>query len=93
MRKGTVIAVLTSITLTAGSAFADSKPVIGALIRNLDDQFLNNYTVNLKKAAASKGAELKVMDARSDMATQLDQLNTLISQGVKYFVVVPAVTG
>ena len=92
MRKGTVIAVLTSITLTAGSAFADSKPIIGALIRNLDDQFLNNYTVNLKKAAASKGAELKVMDARSDMATQLDQLNTLISQGVKYFVVVPAVT-
>jgi methyl-galactoside transport system substrate-binding protein len=62
------------------------------LIRNLDDQFLNDYTANLKKAAASKGVELKVMDARSDMATQLDQLNTLISQGVKYFVVVPAVT-
>ena len=80
------------LLLVAQGEENETKPVIGALIRNLDDQFLNDYTANLKKAAASKGVELKVMDARSDMATQLDQLNTLISQDVKYFVVVPAVT-
>ncbi len=66
--------------------------VIGALIRNLDDQFLGDYTNYLKKNAADKGVTLKVMDAHSDLATQLDQLNTLISQGVKYYVVVPAVS-
>ena len=92
MKMGILAAALMGITLAAGSAMAESKPVIGALIRNLDDQFLNDYTANLKKVAAAKGAELKIMDARSDMATQLDQLNTLVSQGVKYFVVVPAVT-
>lgn len=92
MKKRLLAAALLGMTLAAGSALAESKVVIGALIRNLDDQFLNDYTSSLKKNAASKGVDLKVMDARSDMGTQLDQLNTLISQGVKYFVVVPAVT-
>ncbi|MGK5040146.1 substrate-binding domain-containing protein [Janthinobacterium sp. GB1R12] len=75
-----------------GGNAAAAQPVIGALIRNLDDQFLGDYGSNLKKIAAAKGAELKLMDAHGDMATQLDQLNTLLSQGVKYFVVVPVVT-
>ena len=92
MKKGLLAVALLGLSLVAGSALAEPKPVIGALIRNLDDQFLGDYTGNLKKLAVSKGVELKVMDAHSDMATQLDQLNTLISQGVKYFVVVPAVT-
>ena len=70
MKMGILAAAMMGITLAAGSAMAESKPVIGALIRNLDDQFLNDYTANLKKAAAAKGAELKIMDARSDMATQ-----------------------
>ena len=92
MKKGLLAVALLGLSLVAGGALAEPKPVIGALIRNLDDQFLGDYTGNLKKLAVSKGVELKVMDAHSDMATQLDQLNTLISQGVKYFVVVPAVT-
>src|ERR1035437_5167060 len=92
MKKGLLVAALLGLTLATGSAFSEPKVVIGALIRNLDDQFLGDYTSNLKAIAEKKGVELKVMDAHSDMATQLDQLNTLLSQGVKYFVVVPAVT-
>ena len=91
MKKKLLVALL-GAALAAGSALAEPKVVIGALIRNLDDQFLNDYTANLKKSAAAKNVDLKVMDARSDMATQIDQLNTLISQGVKHFVVVPSVT-
>lgn len=83
---------LIGMSTLSGAALATEKPVIGALIRNLDDQFLGDYGRSLKKIAAAKGAELKMMDAHGDMATQLDQLNTLLSQGVKYFVVVPAVT-
>ena len=82
MKKGLLAVALLGLSLVAGGALAEPKPVIGALIRNLDDQFLGDYTGNLKKLAVSKGVELKVMDAHSDMATQLDQLNTLISQGV-----------
>ncbi len=90
MRKILITSVLACIA--CGGLMAQTKPVIGALIRNLDDQFLGDYAASLKKLAAAKGAELKIMDAHSDQATQLDQLNTLLSQGVKYFVVVPAVS-
>ena len=90
--KNKLLVALLGAALAAGSALAEQKVVIGALIRNLDDQFLNDYTANLKKNASAKNVELKVMDAHSDMAAQLDQLNTLVSQGVKHFVVVPAVT-
>ncbi len=40
MKMGILAAALMGITLAAGSAMAESKPVIGALIRNLDDHFL-----------------------------------------------------
>jgi methyl-galactoside transport system substrate-binding protein len=90
MKKVIVTSVLAC--LAWGGLMAQSKPVIGALIRNLDDQFLGDYASNLKKCAAAKGADLRIMDAHSDQATQLDQLNTMLSQGIRYFVVVPAVS-
>lgn len=92
MKKTLIAAALSGLALLSGASWAADKPVIGAMMRNLDDQFLGDYAASLKKVAAAKGADLKLMDAHGDMATQLDQLNTLLSQGVKYFVVVPAVT-
>ncbi len=78
-----------ALAVLAGAGFAQAKPVIGALIRNLDEQFVADYAANLKALAAKAGVELKLLDSRSDQATQLDQLNTLLTQGVKYFVIVP----
>jgi len=83
-----VIVVCLMAVLVLSGVFAQ-KVVIGALIRNMDEQFVADYAMNLKKVAAAKGVDLKLLDARSDQATQLDQLNTLLSQGVKYFVIVP----
>ncbi len=85
--KKLIVALL--ILVVAFGAFGQAKPVIGALIRNLDEQFVADYAANLKVLAAKAGVELKLLDSRSDQATQLDQLNTLITQGVKYFVIVP----
>lgn len=62
---------------------------MGALIRNLNETFLRDYADNLKKLANENNVELKLLDGNSDVATQLDQLNTLLTQGVKYFVIVP----
>jgi len=84
-----VFILVLALTLVAGAAFAQPKIVIGALIRNLDEQFVADYAANLKSLAAAAGVELKLLDSRSDQATQLDQLNTLLTQGVKYFVIVP----
>lgn len=86
MKKLVVIALV--LVVLAGGLFAAPKVVIGALIRNLDEAFVAAYAANLKVLAANAGVELKLMDSRSDQATQLDQLNTLIEQGVKYYVIV-----
>jgi len=74
------------------SAAASGKVVMGGLIRNLDEQFVRDYADSLKAFADKAGVELKLLDARNDQANQLDQLNTLLSQGVKYFVIVPVQT-
>lgn len=86
------LAVLLVLAVAAAAAFAAPKVVIGALIRNLDEQFVRDYADNLKKIADAKGVTLKLLDARNDQANQLDQLNLLLTQGVKYFVIVPTQT-
>jgi len=74
------------------AAAGDKKVVVGALIRNLDEDFVRIYADNLKALAAKNNVDLKLVDARNDQANQLDQLNTLLSQGVKFFVIVPVQT-
>lgn len=84
-----LLVLVLALAVLGGMGFAQAKPVIGALIRNLDEQFVADYAANLKSLAAKAGVELKLLDSRSDQATQLDQLNTLLTQGVKFFVIVP----
>jgi ABC-type sugar transport system substrate-binding protein len=61
-------------------------------MRNMDEQFLKDYSDNVRKLAAERGVELNVQDARSDGATQLTQLQTLLNQGYRHFVIVPCVS-
>jgi methyl-galactoside transport system substrate-binding protein len=92
------LAVAGSLAFAAGSGdkatsgSAGGKVVMGALIRNLDEDFVRIYADNLKALAVKNNVDLKLLDARNDQANQLDQLNTLLSQGVKYFVIVPVQT-
>jgi methyl-galactoside transport system substrate-binding protein len=98
MKKFLLIAlclVVVSTTLFAAGqkeAAGPEKIVIGALIRNTDEQFVADYAEVLKGLAAKAGVTLKLQDSRGDMAAQLDQMNTLLVQGVKHFVVVANVT-
>ena len=76
-----------------GGQKADSGKVkIALMMRNMDEQFLKDYSDNVKKLAAEKGVDLNVQDARSDGANQLTQLQTLLNQGYKYFVIIPCVS-
>lgn len=90
------LAIAGSLVFAGGggekSTAASGKIVMGALIRNLDEDFVRIYADNVKALATKNGIELKLLDARNDQANQLDQLNTLLSQGVKYFVIVPVQT-
>lgn len=65
------------------------KIKIGALIRNLNETFVRDYTDNLYALAEKAGVEIYVQDANSDVDKQISQLDTMISQGYKYFVIIP----
>lgn len=93
-----LVLVLMVLLLAVGVVFAGGKSdsskgsgkiVMGALIRNLNETFVRDYADNLQKLATANNVELKVLDGNGDVATQLDQLNTLLTQGVKYFVIIP----
>ena len=68
------------------------KVQIALMMRNMDEQFLKDYSDVVKKLAADKGVDLNVQDARSQNDTQLTQLQTLLNQGYKYFVIIPCVS-
>jgi ABC-type sugar transport system substrate-binding protein len=62
---------------------------IALLMRNLEEQFLMDYATNIRALAAQRGVELNVQDARRDAQTQLTQVETLLSQGYRHFVIIP----
>ena len=87
--------VVSTVAFAAGQQAgggSGGKVQIALMMRNMDEQFLKDYSDNIKKLAADKGVDLNVQDARSDSATQLTQLQTLLNQGYKYFVIIPCVS-
>ena len=65
---------------------------IALMMRNVDEQFLKDYSDNVRKLAAERGVELNVQDARSDQQQQLTQVQTLLNQGYKHFVIIPCIS-
>ena len=88
-----ILLAVSSVVFAGGGAQKDSGKVqIALMMRNMDEQFLKDYSDNIRKLAAQYGVDLNVQDARSDGATQLTQLQTLLNQGYKYFVIIPCVS-
>ncbi|MDR0554526.1 MAG: substrate-binding domain-containing protein [Treponema sp.] len=87
------LAFASGSTQSKGGGTSGSASVrIALLMRNMDEQFLKDYSDNIRKLAAAKGVDLNVQDARSDNASQLTQLEMLLNQGFKYFVIIPGVS-
>jgi ABC-type sugar transport system substrate-binding protein len=90
-----VMAIALTSTFAQGSAEGSTgkeSVKVGALIRNQNEQFVKDYADNLRVLAEEQGVELNLQDAMGDQAKQLDQLNTLITRGYKYFVIIPVDT-
>lgn len=84
-----ILAMVVPTLFAQGQNESGGKVKVGALIRNLNEQFVKDYADNLVALADEAGVELDLQDAQSDVARQLDQLNTLITRGYKYFVIIP----
>ena len=84
--------MVSTVVFARGGQDAGGKVQIALMMRNVDEQFLKDYADNVRKLAAQYNVDLNVQDARSDGATQLTQVQTLLNQGYKYFVIIPCVS-
>jgi ABC-type sugar transport system substrate-binding protein len=73
----------------SGGGSSDAKVKMVLLMRNMNEQFLKDYSENMRKIASAKGVELNVQDANNSPDGQLTQLQTCINQGYKFFVILP----
>ncbi len=73
------------------SAFAeDKKPVIGLAVANLQADFFNEIKQSVEAEGKAKGVEVITVDAKGDAATQVSQIQDLITRGITALIYIPA---
>lgn len=81
--------LLAALFMTSGcKKTSEKKEVIGVLLRNDTEPFLAAYKAGLIKAAKENGITLQSYSANNDAAIQIDQLKTMLLNGVKNFVII-----
>ncbi len=63
---------------------------IGLAVPNLQADFFNQIKLGVEGYAAALGIEVITVDARGDTATQVSQVQDLITQGIDAFIYIPA---
>ena len=81
-------------TKKAETGTAQGKKIkVGVSIANFDDTFLTYMMDGMKKAAAADGnVELEFVDAKEDIAKQMNQVENFVTQGKDVIIVVPVDT-
>ena len=86
----TLAAAVAATALISGAASAQTKPTIGLAVANLQADFFNQIKQAVSAEAKARGADLIVVDAHGDSATQVNQIQDLITRGVKAIIYIPA---
>lgn len=90
--KSLAAATLTGLLLTS-AAFAQDKPVVGLVMKSLANEFFQNMMVGAEAHAAKRGDyELRAvgMQNETDFESQINAVETFITQGVDVIVIAPA---
>jgi ribose transport system substrate-binding protein len=82
---------LTMISSAAPGALAQQKkPVIGLAVANLQADFFNEIKQSVEAEGAAKGVDVVTVDAKGDAATQVSQIQDLITRGISALIYIPA---
>ena len=85
--------------LTAGAMLATSAPLraedkvdgpIGLAVANLQADFFNQIKQSVEADAKAKGIQVITVDAKGDSATQVSQVQDLLTRGIKALIYIPA---
>ncbi len=85
-----VLTATTALALTfvgAGTARAEG---VGLAVANLQANFFNQIKQSVEAEGKAKGVAVSTVDAHGDSATQVSQIQDLITQGVKALIYIPA---
>jgi ribose transport system substrate-binding protein len=92
LKKLAFTAALTALSafLYSTSSSAEEKITVGLAVANLQADFFNQIKQSVDAEAKAKGVNLIVADAKGDAATQVDQIQDMITRGVKALIYIPA---
>lgn len=76
------------LTLFSCQKQSSKKEVIGVLLRNDYEQYLADYKNGLIAFAKKNDIPIQIYSANNDAAIQIDQLKTLLLNGIKNFVII-----
>src|SRR6478736_4827837 len=79
-----------TVLLSPAPGSAQEKKLVGLAVANLQADFFNQIKQSVDAEAKAKGVDLIVADAKGDAATQVDQIQDLITRGVKAIIYIPA---
>lgn len=86
MRK--LFALLLALMMLGIAAMAEEKIVVAGVVFQ-DDQFMNMLSKGYRDAAAAAGVEVLTANTNNDQATEVELINTYLTQGVKGIAIAP----
>ncbi len=93
MSKLTNTAAVLAVAAACASPAAQAQQgneTIGLAVANLQADFFNQIKQSVEAAAKQKGVTVITVDAHGDSATQVNQVQDLITRGVKAIIYIPA---
>jgi len=83
-------AAILPMLATPGAANAAEIKKLGLAVANLQADFFNQIKQSVEAYAKTKGIEVITVDAKGDSATQVSQVQDLITQGINALIYIPA---
>lgn len=80
----------TAVAAITGPVSAEGVTKIGLAVPNLQADFFNQIKLGVEGYATKLGLEVIVVDAKGDTATQVSQVQDLMTQGIDAFIYIPA---
>lgn len=83
-------AVLATTALSPLGTSAAEVKKIGLAVSNLQADYFNQIKIGVEAYAKELGIEVVTVDAKNDSATQVSQVQDLLTQGIDAFIYIPA---
>jgi ribose transport system substrate-binding protein len=84
------IAASLGFALASPSAFAEGTKTIGLAVANLQADFFNQIKQSVVAYAKQKGVNVITVDAKGDAATQVNQIQDLLTRNIDALIYIPA---